>query len=287
MKIPSRSTPSHDHAHEALGSDLRRMASIVSRRQMLGLLAGATLLPVIGCGGTALSGTDAGNSNNDLGNTNGDGSTASGTCTKIPEETAGPYPGDGSNGKNVLTQSGVVRSDIRPSLSGSTVATGVLLTVKLTLVDVSNGCAPLANRAVYIWHCDMNGNYSMYSSAVANETYLRGVQVTDSNGQVTFTSIYPGCYSGRWPHIHFEIYSSVGEATAGANASATSQMAMPKATNDLVYATSGYGASATNQANITLASDNVFSDGASTQLGNMSGDTVGGYTAALTVGVGT
>jgi protocatechuate 3,4-dioxygenase beta subunit len=41
---------------------------------------------------------------------------------------------------------------------------------------------------------------------VTTESYLRGVQVTDSNGQVTFTTIYPACYSGRWPHIHFEVF---------------------------------------------------------------------------------
>jgi len=133
----------------------------------------------------------------------GDGSAGAGTCSTIPEETAGPYPGDGTNGANALALAGIVRADIRPSIAGATgIATGIPLTVTLTIVD-SQTCSPLAGRAVYIWHCDRDGKYSMYSAAVAGENYLRGVQVSDAAGAVTFTTIFPGCYSGRWPHIHF------------------------------------------------------------------------------------
>ena len=95
---------------------------------------------------------------------------ADASCSPIPEETAGPFPGDGSNGVNVLTESGVVRSDIRASFgSSTTVAEGVPLTIELTVADTAAGCAPLAGAAVYVWHCDRDGNYSMYSDAPRRE----------------------------------------------------------------------------------------------------------------------
>jgi protocatechuate 3,4-dioxygenase beta subunit len=203
----------------------------------------------------------------------------------VPQETAGPFPGDGSNGPSVLNQTGVVRSDIRTSFAGlSGTADGVPLTLALTLVSATT-CAPLAGRAVYVWHCDRPGRYSLYSSGVTNQNYLRGVQETDADGRVTFTTIYPACYSGRWPHIHFEVYPSLAAATSVANKQATSQIALPKATNDLVFATAGYEDSVRNQAQVTLASDNVFSDGSSLELATITGSVAGGLTATLTVAI--
>src|SRR5439155_7938186 len=106
------------------------------------------------------------------------------------------------------------------------------------------------------------GRYSLYSSGVTNQNYLRGVQPTDANGNATFVSIFPGCYSGRWPHIHFEIYASLSAAQGVANKLATSQIAVPKPPCDLTYANdTAYSASVTNLSQVTLASDNVFSDG--------------------------
>lgn len=212
-----------------------------------------------------------------------------GACvSEIPQETAGPYPADGSNASNqnlnVLTRSGIVRSDIRSSTSGTTAA-GVPLTIVLNLVDSNSNCAPLAGYAVYIWHCDREGKYSLYSTGITDQDYLRGVQASDSSGMVSFTSIFPACYSGRWPHIHFEIYPSLAQATGPSNLIHTSQLALPKATCDTVYATTGYSASVQNLARVSLASDNVFSDGYSTQLATVTGDVTNGYTAQLTVGV--
>jgi protocatechuate 3,4-dioxygenase beta subunit len=215
-----------------------------------------------------------------------DGAVASGRCETIPGETAGPYPGDGTNGANALTLDGIVRSDIRSSIgSASGVAEGVLLTVRLRIVDASASCAPLAGHAVYLWHCDRSGNYSMYSSAIAQENYLRGVQETDADGYVTFTTIFPACYSGRWPHIHFEVYSDLASATNGQNKVAVSQMAMPEATCTTVFAESGYAASVANLRQVSLASDNVFSDGAELQLPTITGRVSEGYTAALQVAI--
>lgn len=219
--------------------------------------------------------------------------TASPTLTRaiaecgveIPEETAGPFPGDGSNGPNVLAASGVVRQDITASFgTGSAKAEGVPLTFTLTLLDNANGCVPLAGAAVYAWHCDREGRYSLYDSGLSNENYLRGVQEADANGQVTFISIFPGAYSGRWPHIHFEVFESMSNATAAGQVLAVSQIALTKAACDDVYATPGYEDSVANMKRTTLQNDNVFrADGGIYQLATMTGSAATGYTAGLNV----
>ena len=178
-----------------------------------------------------------------------------------------------------------MRSDITTSFAGlSGTAAGVPMTLALTLVSAST-CAPLANRAVYVWHCDRGGLYSLYSAGATNQNYLRGVQQTDTNGKVTFTSIFPACYSGRWPHIHFEVYPSLAGATTAANKIATSQIALPKATCDEVYATTGYSTSVTNLSRISLSTDGIFSDGYSLELATITGSVAAGLTATLTVGI--
>ncbi|MGC4082343.1 MAG: hypothetical protein QM736_09620 [Vicinamibacterales bacterium] len=136
-----------------------------------------------------------------------------------------------------------------------------------------------------MWHCDRQGRYSLYSSGVTNQNYLRGVQEADSSGIVSFTSIFPGCYSGRWPHIHFEVYPTLASAANVSNKIATSQIALPKTACDAVYATSGYEASVTNLSRVTLESDGIFSDGASLELATVTGSVSGGMTATLTVAV--
>ena len=182
-----------------------------------------------------------------------------------------------------------MRKDIRSSFgSASGLAAGVPLTINLTIQDEANGCAPLAGAAVYVWHCDRDGAYSLYSQGVTGENYLRGVQAADSNGVVTFTSIFPACYSGRWPHIHFEVYPSLAKATDPANTIATSQIALPKDICDTVYATDGYSQSVTNLARVSLASDNVFGDdGGVHELGTIGGSVAAGLTVALAVPVKT
>jgi protocatechuate 3,4-dioxygenase beta subunit len=268
-----------------------------TRREVLGLIGGAAAaLFVAGCGGGggASGATKSTSARASTTTTTGAPTTTTTTtpaatlasCAPIPEETAGPFPGDGTNGPNVLTQNGVVRSDIRSSVgSGSGVASGLPLTVDLTIVDTKNGCKALPNAAVYIWHCDQNGLYSMYGQGVTGENYLRGVQVTDANGAVQFTSIFPAAYSGRWPHIHFEVFSSLASATNGANKIAVSQLALPADVCTAVYATDGYSQSVRNLAQTSLQRDMVFSDGVSLQTPTISGDTTNGYTAKLAVGV--
>jgi protocatechuate 3,4-dioxygenase beta subunit len=210
-------------------------------------------------------------------------------CLIIPEETAGPFPGDGSNGPNMLTESGIVRRDIRSSFGGASgVAEGIPLTIRLALQDQGNGCTPLTGAAVYLWHCDREGRYSLYSQGVTGENYLRGVQEADGDGVVTFDSIFPACYSGRWPHIHFEVYRSLADATSQANKIATSQVALPKDVCDTVFATSGYEQSVGNLSQVSLQSDNVFGDdGGAHQLGNVTGSVDAGYAVQLAVPVST
>ncbi len=81
---------------------------------------------------------------------------------------------------------------------------------------------------MYLWHCSRDGAYSLYAQGLENENYLRGVQAADADGTVEFTSIYPAAYDGRWPHIHFEVYEDVANATSSGPIVKTSQIALPR-----------------------------------------------------------
>lgn len=203
---------------------------------------------------------------------------------ETPQETGGPYPADGTNGPNVLTQDGVVRRDITTSFGDSSgTAEGVPLQIDLKVLDSGAGCAPLAGAAVYLWHADRDGNYSLYSQGLSDLNYLRGVQVADDAGTLTFTSIFPGCYDGRWPHIHFEVYETQAAATSGRNAILTSQIALPAAADEQAYASSGYEDSVQNLSRVSLSSDNVFRDGAEAQTPAVSGDATSGFTITMDI----
>jgi protocatechuate 3,4-dioxygenase beta subunit len=272
--------PDEELVDQGLAFDV---GTLMSRRRLLGVLGlGAAGLGLAACGASAPSTSAASNSSSS-------GSASAAGTTEIPDETAGPYPGDGSNGPDVLSQSGIVRNDIRSSFgTGSATAEGVPMTLQLTITDLADGGVPFEGAAVYVWHCDRDGQYSMYASGLEDENYLRGVQVADANGTVTFTSIYPACYDGRWPHIHFEVYPDQDSIADASNAIATSQVAMPQDICSTVYATSGYEQSKTNLGKVSLTSDNVFGDdGGVTQIPAVSGDTTGGYTVALTAAVDT
>lgn len=278
----------HPHHDGGLIEDLAEMA--LARRRALGWLAGAML---VGCGGGGSSASSSSNNSSSSGSgSGGTTTTTTGSCSVIPNETEGPYPGDGSNTaggsiSNALALAGIVRSDIRTSVApGSATAAGVPLTLTLTLEDTSSSCAPLAGYAIYVWHCDAPGRYSLYSSGVIGENYLRGVQVTGADGTVTFTTIFPGCYAGRVPHIHFEVYRSAAQATSYANKLRTSQIAFPLDTCATIYAgASGYGNSSSNLASINFNSDGVFSDGVTLELATLTGSVAAGYAASLVIGI--
>jgi protocatechuate 3,4-dioxygenase beta subunit len=267
--------PGEELVDQGLGFDL---GTLLHRRQLLRAFGlGAAVAGLAACGDGSSDSPSA--------------SAPAGTSSsgEIPEETAGPYPGDGSNGPNVLQQSGIVRSDIRPGFGAAAGrAGGVTMTMELTVKDLANAGKAFAGVAVYVWHCDREGRYSLYSQGVTDQNYLRGVQIADAGGKVRFTSIFPGCYAGRWPHVHFEVYPDQASITSASKAIATSQLALPKAACDAVYATTGYQTSVTNLARVTLQSDNVFrDDGGASQLATVTGDVAGGYTVALSVGVDT
>ncbi|QHC60296.1 intradiol ring-cleavage dioxygenase [Rathayibacter sp. VKM Ac-2760] len=263
--------------------------TVLGRRRVLGLIGvGAATTVLAAC--SAAAGSTGASTSTAAAAAAAAAATATATAAtgEIPDETAGPYPGDGSNGPDVLSNSGIVRSDIRSSIDGGGTATGVPLTFTLTILDLANGGVPFENAAVYVWHCDAAGGYSMYSDGITEETYLRGVQVADAKGEVSYTSVFPACYSGRWPHIHFEVYPDVDSISDSGNAIATSQLAVPEDACTAVYALSGYEGSSENLAQVSLANDNVFSDdGGELQLATATGDATAGYHFALSVGVDT
>ena len=246
----------------------------MTRRRMLhaaGALGAGVLLTGLGVGRA-------------VGATAKKAATKAAACVPIPTETGGPFPGDGSNGVNVLMDKGIVRRDIRPSFGSMTgVAGGVPLTINLTMRRTSSSCGAYPNAAVYIWHCDAVGQYSLYS--IETENYLRGVQVADAKGVVSFLTSFPGAYPGRWPHVHFEVYADLASATSGRNAIKTSQLALPEATCKAVYAGSGYDGSAANLASTPLARDSQFRDGWATQMPTVSGDVKKGFSTNLVVNV--
>ena len=193
------------------------------------------------------------------------------TCVGAPAETNGPFPADGTNTRdgqtvNALTLAGVIRPDITFSIAGlSGVADGFAMDLTMNLVNVDAACAPLAGMAVYIWHCDAAGKYSLYE--LPDQNYLRGMQVADANGSVTFHSILPGTYRGRWPHVHFEVFRSTDAAVAGERALLTGQLAFAEDLVRAYYAGDDrYAASIPNLNQLTLTSDNVFGDSTPLQL---------------------
>jgi protocatechuate 3,4-dioxygenase beta subunit len=302
-------THSHDELEDhdlGLSHDLPQIVrrNRLGRRGLLTLLGGVGVVAVAGCAADdsstattsdATTGAGPGGSGGPGGGAPPDGGAGMGTESnvevaegEIPEETAGPYPGDGSNGVNVLTESGIVRSDLTSSFgSASGVAEGVPVTVRLKVYDLNGAdVSALSGAAVYLWHCNREGEYSMYSENVADENYLRGVQETAADGTVEFTSIFPAAYSGRWPHMHFEVYQTLADATSYTNKLRTSQLALPEDACAEVYAgAEGYEASITNLEQTSLDSDNAFSDGVSLQMATVTGSVDDGYTISLNVPV--
>ena len=266
--------PDDELVDQGLAFDL---GTLLSRRRLLGVLSG-------GAAAAALAACSIGA---DTPGTSGPAS--GGATTEIPDETAGPFPGDGSNGPDALSQSGIVRSDIRSSIgTGTKTAEGVPLRIELTILDLARAGAAFGGVAVYVWHCDAAGSYSMYAAGLENENYLRGVQAADPDGVVRFSSVYPAAYSGRWPHVHFEVYPDLGSIADAGRAIATSQLAFPRDACAAVYASSGYPGSAGRLAASSLQTDNVFGDdGGVHQLATMSGDASNGFLARLTVPVDT
>jgi len=272
-----------EHAH---GVGLTHDLQMIARRRALGLIAAAGFAPALGaCDGPWFDRAEA-----DMTGRGADGSQ----CVAHPHETAGPYPADGSNRAhgalaNVLDRSGIVRADMRRSLDPTQAAAeGTPLALTLELVDVEHACAPVAGHAIYVWHCDATGRYSIYD--LPDTSYLRAVGVTDTAGNVTFTTIFPGCYRGRFPHIHFEVYPSLKTAVSYKNRILTSQLAMPEALCAEVYAAAAaYRDSVPNLDGSPLARDGIFANNTPNQLAaqtpEISPDGAGGFRGRVVVGL--
>ncbi|HEX2341521.1 MAG TPA: intradiol ring-cleavage dioxygenase [Vicinamibacterales bacterium] len=227
----------------------------ITRRQALGLLGAAA-------GAGVLSGACSSDSPTSPSATTST-TTTNAACAVTPTETIGPYPS--------LTD--LFRSDIREGRSGLPV------NLTITVVNSGNACAPVPTANVEIWQCDAEGHYSQYSQQGYDgraQTFLRGIQTTDSNGRVTFTTVYPGWYQGRATHIHVEVTIN------GASVKAT-QIAFPDNTNAAVYATGVYASRGNNPT--SNARDNIFADSLSSEMATVVGDTTNGYTATFTVAI--
>ncbi len=216
------------------------------------------------------------------------------SCVSDPFETEGPFPADGTNTKagklvNVLTKEGVIRPDLTTSFAGmKPVAAGLPLSLEIKLVNVSASCAPLAGYPLYLWHCDVKGNYSLYDQTDRN--YLRGVGISDQNGLINFKTIFPGCYPGRWPHMHFEVFENATSAVSGSKALLTAQLAMPEKECHAAYqANQLYTDSIEHLKYTSLERDGIFNDNTKAQREQqtltMQGDATTGYTANVTVGL--
>jgi protocatechuate 3,4-dioxygenase beta subunit len=281
--------PNNDHHHDGgLQQDLDAInRHMHERRQLLSWMAiGGGTAWLTACGVGRVGRKASGSASN----------SQAASCMANPMETNGPFPADGFNGVddriiNILSTRGIVRSDIRSSFGASTTtAQGVPLTLKIKLVNANAQCMALADHAIYVWHCNRDGDYSLYAESIQTENYLRGMQVTDANGEVSFSSIFPACYAGRWPHIHIEVYRSLSAATGYDKALLVSQFALPRSTCETVYTkAAGYASSEAELARTRLADDLVFADATAAQLAQMTpvitGDVTTGYTATVLVGL--
>jgi protocatechuate 3,4-dioxygenase beta subunit len=229
------------------------------------------------------------------------GSTA---CPALPEETSGPFPADGSDVHdggpdrhhqvpNILAAPGIVRQDIRTSFdTSSTVAAGVPLRLQLTLLDISRACQPLADSAVYLWNCNRDGDYSLYGRGIEHENYLRGLQYTDQEGRVAFQTIFPACYSGRYPHLHLEIFKRSAHSLDASTRVLTTQLTAPREVCSRVYeGAPGYARSATHFKGLLPGDDVVFASSSPAELALqtlvITGDLGAGFAGRATLGIRT
>lgn len=198
------------------------------------------------------------------------GTSSTGSCTATDPETEGPFP--------TKSPSSLVQTNITGD------RTGVSLAIKIYVTNLNNSCSALENAIVDIWHCDAYGNYSEYGGTQMQSTnytsvhWLRGRQTTDSNGLVTFTSIFPGWYSSRAPHIHVHVYNNSGKSLL------VTQIAFPTDICNTVYTTASPYKSRGTQ-DTQNSNDSVFKDSLANELASVSGSVSAGYTLTHTINV--
>jgi protocatechuate 3,4-dioxygenase beta subunit len=242
----------------------------VSRRRVLGALGAAAGASVVAaCGGSNPTSPTSASTSTATTTAIGGTVTPSGACAVAASETEGPYPDQ----TGMLGNQAFYRRDVTEGKSG------LALTLTMAIVNAAASCAVIPGAVVEIWQCDAEGHYSEYSQPGYNgagQTFLRGLQTADANGQATFRTIYPGWYQGRATHIHVEIYVN------GRSVKVT-QIAFPETISAAVYRTGVYAAHGQNTT--SNSGDNVFADGTSTEMATLVGDSSSGYTATITLGV--
>jgi len=252
---------------------MRRLSGVggVGRREALSKLGSVVAVGFLnGCGGseasspTSSSGSSSSTSSSSTASTNAQ-------CVVTPALTEGPYFVD-----ELLN-----RSDIRTDPATGVARPGVPLGLTLALSQVAaNGCSPLAGALVDMWHCDALGLYSDVSAqSTVGQRFLRGYQVSDPNGNVRFTTIYPGWYTGRAVHIHFKVRTS---PTGARGLEFTSQLFFDEALTDQVHAQSPY--SQKGRRNTLITNDGIFQSGGTSLLVPLAASG-GGYDGTTYVGV--
>lgn len=242
-------------------------ADIMERKNFLrSLVIGAISTPVLidACKKSESNSSSIGNT------TTPTGGSSTTSCSVAPTETEGPFP--------THSPASYVRSDITDGKSG------YKLTAKIVIGNINNNCNPLANAIVDIWHCDAEGNYSEYGGSGMQSTnyqslhFLRGRQTTDANGLVTFTSIFPGWYSGRATHIHVHVYNAAGTSLK------VTQIAFPEGSGTALSAVNGYAKGMTGYT--YNKSDNVFNDDSSgIEIATVTGSTTAGFVLNMQISV--
>jgi protocatechuate 3,4-dioxygenase beta subunit len=194
-------------------------------------------------------------------------------CVMTPAKTIGPY----------FVEEKLNRSDVRTDTSTGAVQAGVPLTLKMQIFDADNGCAPVQGATVDIWHANAAGLYSDESAnGTAGQNWLRGYQTTDADGLVTFTTIYPGWYSGRAVHIHFKvrIYDGTSETLEF-----TSQMFFSDEMNAAIFKANAPYNTRSATPDTLDTKDGILGSDAATLTLNPTSDGNGGYTADFSAGV--
>jgi protocatechuate 3,4-dioxygenase beta subunit len=234
---------------------------VLSRREALAFLGATGALLFLGCSDSSATSSDTGDT--------------SSSCVVRPELTEGPYYVDDE----------LLRSDIRSDPSDGTIRPGALLALTFNVSSAaSNACSPLAGAIVDVWHCDALGVYSDVSDPSFNTSgkkFLRGYQITGSDGVARFTTIYPGWYQGRAVHIHFKIRSAASAASAY---EFTSQLFFDDSLTDQVHATEPYASK--GQRTLRNSGDGIYNGGGSQLVLDVTG-TADGYAATFNIALDT
>jgi len=248
----------------------------LSRREVIALAGISGTALIIGCGGGGSSTTTSATAAT-ASSTTGTTGTATGGCTVSPEGEIGPYFADDS-------ASGFLRSNVLANIDGTNAQTGVPLTLNIHIYDAENSCKAMAGVQVDIWHCNAYGVYSDEAvESTSSETFLRGYQITDANGLVTFKTIFPGWYSGRTAHIHVRVRSKYSEASSTSDGTNTTQLFFPQAVIDQLYANvAPY--STHGKEDTTNTADHVYTGETHAEmLLTLTGDYLSGYSTTASI----